>query len=278
VVESNFNQGGDAVFRLAPGQFLAPDIGVGDAYTVSRTEYFEPIPPPFPSDPADLAAITVDPVNVPRDPNDPQDQFNSDLRYFVRMFDEFDVEQLDRWNPSTSTFLSVPPRVSLRLQFSEGMDVSSFNPYETFYVTEGTLPVTDTAFRDMRIGRTTSSMNGSIIEFEPFLEDQVDPSNSRFIGFGGTPSQLRLVVRTIPAASTIEEIKQSATPAVLSQLKDLDTLGVSGCIDLGGRSLGLRAARSGRQRQLLPVLDQPIAEPLPACHRHLDDLRDAADQ
>jgi hypothetical protein len=242
VVQSNRNQGSNAIFRLSAGQILAPEVAVDDVYTVSRTEYFEPIPPPFPSDPAQLVAITVDPVNVPRDPDDPQDQFNSDLRYFVRMLDEGGVERLDRWNPATSTFLAVPPRTSLRMQFSEGMDVTSFGSYESFYIAEGSVAPTDSAFDDMRVGRTVASENGTVVEFQPFMEDQVDPLNSRFIGFGGTVSQLRLVVRTIPAESTIEEIRETATPDVLDQLQDLDTLGVSGIIDLGGRSLGLPAA------------------------------------
>ncbi len=242
VIESNRNEAGTAVFRLEASEFLDPSVSVGDAYVVSRTEFFEPIPPPFPSSPAALAAITVDPVSVPRDPFDPQDQFNSDLRYFVRMFGEDGVEHLDRWNSATGTFLSVPPRTSLRIQFSEGMDVDSFNPYETFYITDGSLPVTDPAFESMRVGRSVAFDNGSAIEFQPYLEDQVDPTNSRFIGFGGTASQLRLVLRTLPSEVTISELKDTATGAVLAQLLDLQDLGVAGCIDLGGRGFGLPPA------------------------------------
>ena len=158
------------------------------------------------------------------------------------MFDEFGEERLNHWNAATSTFLAVPPRTSLRLQFSEGMDVASFDPYESFYVADGSLSPTDSAFRDMRLGRTVALDNGSVMEFQPYLEDQVETSNSRFVGFGGTASQLRLVVRTLPPQSTIDEIAATATPEVLAQLDDLNTLGITGCINVGGRGLGLPAA------------------------------------
>ncbi len=264
-VESNRNEGGVAVFRLKPGQVLDAAVAVGDVYELSRTEFFEPVPPPFPSDSAQLAAVTVDPVNVPRDPNDPQDLLNSDLRYFVRMFDEAGVEQTDRWNPSTGTFLSVPPKSSLRVRFSEAMDLASFNAYETFFVANGALPATDPAFDDMRVGRTLALDNGRVIEFQPWLEDQEDPSRSAFVGFGGSASQLRLVLRTIPSDSTIDELRQSATPGVLAQLEDLDDLGISGCIDLGGRGLGLPSAvlDQGDTENFLLNGSSPVRGPFP---------------
>merc|ERR1711974_155820 len=95
---------------------------------------FEPIPGPLPTNPQALARITVDPENVPRDPLDPEDAFNSDLRYFARMYDPDGVERVDRWNPSTQTFLPVPPKTTIELTFSEPISAESFRPYESLYV------------------------------------------------------------------------------------------------------------------------------------------------
>lgn len=238
IVATNFNQVGTAVYQLEPNSTLPPAVQVGDTYTLSRTEFYEPIPGPLPEDPDALAAVTVDAAQAPRDPNDPQDQFNSDLRYFLRVFDEAGVERLDQWNPATGTFLAVPPKSSLQLQFSESMDVSSFRPYETFFVTDGSLPVTDPGFRSMRLGKVEGSVAGNIIRFMPVLEDQLDGS-SEFVGFGGTASNLSLVLRTAPSDSTIAALKDSLNAANLAKLRDLEFLGVNSITDLGGRGLGL---------------------------------------
>jgi hypothetical protein len=265
VVESNVNELGEAVYRLQPGAVLDPAVFVADTYTVSRTEYFEPLPPPFPSDPVQLARVTVDPEGVPRDPADPQDFFNSDLRYFVRVFDEGGVEQLDRWNPATSTFLAIPPKSVLRLQFSESMDQSSFDPYETCFVTDGGLPKSDDSFDSMRIGVTAFSVNNTFMDFRPFLLDQEIPGNSQFVGFGGTASPLRLVLRTIPGQAEIEGLLESGTPEVLAQLTDLADTGIRGCIDVGGRGLGLPAALLDQTDDLNFLLgaNSPLLGPFP---------------
>src|SRR5262245_46055395 len=113
VVLKNVNLAGppvQPVFRLAAGTVLDPSVVVSSAFRVVRSEFWEPIAPPLPANPAELAKITVDPVNHPRDVLDPQDLLNHDLRRFVRMFDENGVERLDRWNPVTGLFLSVPPK------------------------------------------------------------------------------------------------------------------------------------------------------------------------
>lgn len=224
-------------------------VGPGDAYTVTRTEFYEPIPPPLPVDPAALADITVDPANHPRDANDPQDLINHDLRFFVRMYDEAGVERTDVWNPAEDLFGPVkgkfgpiPPRTTLRLQFSEPMEPSSFRPYETCYVTESSVPKADPALRKQRIGRCVASTDLRTISFEPFLEDQFEPGASEFIGFGGTPTTLKLVLRSIPEPKQLAALADGASPAQKAQFVDLDTTGVLGLIDLGGRGLGLPAA------------------------------------
>ncbi|MCB9897241.1 MAG: hypothetical protein H6825_04475 [Planctomycetes bacterium] len=242
VVERNLSVGGVPTFELEPGSLLDPAVAIDDTFELTRSEFFEPVPPPLPSDPAELARLTVDPENVPRDPLDPEDLHNSDLRYFVRVFDEGGVERTTRWNPATGTFLPVPPKSMLQVTFNEPMDVASFKPYETFYVKPGSSGATDAAYSDMRVGDVQASDQGRTIRFRPYLTDQTDPGASEFIGFGGTASALRLVLRTIPEGSDVSALQSSASPAVLAQLQDLPTLGISGVTDLGGRGLGLPAA------------------------------------
>jgi hypothetical protein len=231
-----------SVLRLAPGEVFDAVVAPGDAYTVRRTEAFEPIPPPLPSDPQALAKMSVDPVNWPRDPDDPQDAHNSDLRRFVRVYDEHGLERTDVWDPITGVFTDLPPRSSLALTFSEPMDALSLRPYESLFVVDASLPVDDPGFQDMRPGRTRLSTDGRTVTFEPFLEDQVDPDASRFVGFGGTAADLRLVLRTVPEADALADLAASALHTVLEQLVDPVNLGVVGCRDLGGRGLGLPPA------------------------------------
>jgi hypothetical protein len=242
VLSGNTNAASTATFVLEAGQSLAAVVSIGDVFTVSRSEFFEPIPGPLPIAPDDLIRVTVDAENHPRDPNDPADAFNSDLRYFVRMFDESGVELTSLWNPDTHTFLPVPPKVSFELTFSEAMAAPSFRPYETLTVRDASLDASDPAFQDMRIGKTVASAGGRIVRFEPVLEDQFDAGNTAFVGFGGTSSSLRVVLRTIPEASDLASLADSATPDVLAALNDIAEMGVRGCTDLGGRGLGLPLA------------------------------------
>jgi hypothetical protein len=230
------------VFQLVPETVLDSSVVVGSSFLVTRSEFFEPIPPPLPSDPAQLAKITVDPENHPRDPLDPQDLLNHDLRYFLRMFDENDAEALTQWNPTTGLFLPIPPKSSVQVTFSETMDVASFRPYENFFVTELGELKTDTAFLNQRVGEARASSDGRSIRFTPFLTNQLDPSQGEFIGFGGTASSLKLVLRTLPEQADVAAIKANASTAQLAQLLDLDLKGVTGITDLGGRGLGLPAA------------------------------------
>jgi len=230
------------VFQLVPGSVLDGSVAPGSAFHLIRSEFFEPVPPPLPNNPALLAQATVDPANHPRDPLDPQDLVNHDLRYFVRMFDETDTEELDRWNPTTGTFLAVLPKSMPQLTFSEPMDLASFRPYESFYVTDLAKPKTDPAFLDHRIGEVRFGSNTRSIRFVPFLANQNDPAAGTFIGFGGTASSLKLVIRTIPENSQIAALKANASAEQLAQLQDLVAEGVFGVNDLGGRGLGLPAA------------------------------------
>lgn len=230
------------VFVLSAGTIIDPSVGAGSTFKVQRSEFYEPVPPPLPTNAADLADVTVDPENHPRDPNDPQDAHNHDLRYFARMYDPNGVEQTSVWNPSTGLFQPVPPKVSIKLRFSEPMDAKSFMPFEDFYVTNLSIPVTDPAFNKQRIGRTVGSEDGREISFEPVLLNQLDPGADEFIGFGGTAASLRLTLRTIPELADIDAVKSSVSPAELAKLIDLNDFGVAGVTDLGGRGLGLPEA------------------------------------
>jgi hypothetical protein len=245
VVTSNFGDAGDPakpVFVLAEGTLLAGSVVPGSAFVVTRSEFYEPIPPPLPTDPLDLAAVTVDPDAHPRDPDDPQDAKNHDLRYFVRMYGEDGTELTSAWNPAVGLFSAVTPRVRLRLRFSEAMEASSFLPYETFYVTELEVPKSSPAFNRQRIGVVEASTDGREITFSPILRHQLDPSQDEFIGLGGTAASLRLTLRSIPDASQIDAVKASVSATQAAKLLDLATVGVSGITDLGGQSLGLPLA------------------------------------
>lgn len=245
VVASNANDPinpNKPVFVLAPGTLLDGSVAPGAAFRVTRSEFFEPIPPPLPTDPAELARVTVDPDLHPRDPADPQDLKNHDLRYFLRVFDPAGVEQTANWNPVTGTFAALDPKVSLRLRFSEAMDPASFRAFESFYVTDLEVPATSPAFGRQRIGLVESGDDGRELTFSPVLQDQLDPSQDEFIGFGGTAAVLKLVVRTIPEAADIAAVKASLSSDDLAKLTDLDTAGVLGVTDLGGRGLGLPPA------------------------------------
>ncbi len=230
------------VFVLVAGTVLDPSVQPGASYVVLRSEFFEPVPPPLPTNPVDLAEVTVDPENHPRDADDPQDLLNHDLRYFLRVFDEGGVEALSVWNPAIGKFLAVPPKVSLRLSFSEPMDAASFGAFETFYVTEVAVPATSPAFNQQRIGVVSASVDGREITFSPILQNQLDPASDEFIGFGGTSATLKLVMRTIPEAADIAAVIDSVSPVQQAKLVDLGETGVKGITDLGGRGLGLPQA------------------------------------
>lgn len=237
------------IFVLAPGSAIDQTVVPGSTFVLRRSEFFEPIPPPLPSDPAALAKITVDAVNRPRDPNDAQDLLNHDLRYFVRMFDPSGVERTTQWNPAENLFganpgkfLAVPPKTELRIQFNEPMDPSSFRPYENFFVADLAVQKTETGFGRQRIGKVQASADSRTIRFLPYLDDQVAPGNSSFIGFGGTASSLKLVLRTLPSQADITSILANASPSQTALMVDLGLKGVLGITDLGGRGLGLPPA------------------------------------
>lgn len=232
----------EPIFQLEPGIDLASIVAVGDTYTLRRTEFYEPVPPPLPTNPFALAQVTVDPENRPRDPNDPADAVNHDLRYFLQVLDEDGEPRTDVWNPADDLFASIPPKSKIALRFSEPMDIATFDAYESFYVTSAANAKTDPSFRDMRIGCTRSALDNTQILFEPFLENQFDPDESALIGFGGNASNLKLVIRTRPSQAQIDGILENANQEALAKITDLDEVGVLGVSDLGGRGLGLPAA------------------------------------
>jgi hypothetical protein len=248
VVTSNTALGAKPVFRLAPGTFIDPSVIPGATFKVTRTEYYEPVRALLSEPPAALARLTVDPDNHPRDPFDPQDIVNHDLRYFIRMLDEVGADA-PGWDPVTldptvlpGSFGAVDPKSSPNVLFSEAMDLTSFKPYETFYVTSESHDKADPAFEDHRIGRTAISIDGREVAFVPELVNQIDAGETEHVGFGGTASSLTLVLRTIPAKGDLGALLAGASPSQLAQFHDLETTGVLGITDLGGRGLGLPPA------------------------------------
>jgi hypothetical protein len=245
VVERNENDPlnpNKPVFVLQAGSVLDPTVVAGADFEVTRSEFYEPVPPPLPTEPGALASVTVDPENHPRDAADPQDLVNHDLRYFVRMLDPDGIELLDEWNPAAGNFQLVPPKVSLQLLFSEAMDVNAFRPYESFYVADLETAETSPAFEQQKIGIVTASEDGRTITFSPILLNQADPGADEFIGFGGSPKSLKLVIRSIPENAQVAAVLDSASASQKAKLVDLDFKGVLGITDLGGRGLGLPEA------------------------------------
>ncbi|MFT7464438.1 MAG: hypothetical protein ACI9EF_002794 [Pseudohongiellaceae bacterium] len=122
------------------------------------------------------------------------------------------------------------------------MEPSSFAAYESFAVSDGTLHKSDAGFDAMRVGRVVLSNHARWATFEPVLEDQVDPAATRFIGFGGTAAQHRLVLRTRPPEQALAALGKTTTGSGAAALFELNKTGVVGITDLGGRGLGLPAA------------------------------------
>ena len=94
----------------------------------------------------------------------------------------------------------------------------------------------------MRLGVTRASDDGRRVTFVPELVDDFDATASEFVGFGGTPSPKRLVLRTWPDAATRQALLDAASSTDLTRLADIEQLGVYGIHDLGGRGLGLPRA------------------------------------
>lgn len=257
---------GQAVrFHLAPDELLDPRVGPGDVYRLVRSEAFEPIPLQPGLSAAALAPLTVDPLHRPRDPADPQDLLNSDLRRFVRVFDEQGAERLDVWDPDTGLFAPLPPRSVLELAFDEPLDPASLGAYESLCVVDGAVPPGDPGWQSMRVGRTTLSDDGLRARFEPVLEDQADPDGDRFVGFGGTDRQHRLVLRSPADPLLLADLLEQLSPAELAAQPDLEALRPRGLTDLAGRGLGLPAALTDLSQPGLVLLspESPVAGALP---------------
>ncbi len=215
---------------------------VGDAYVVQRVEYFEPI--------GDFGRpeTVVDPVNHPRDPNDPEDSKNSDLVNFLAFsrWTGTGWEAIDGNDPVyTDPDHPIGADWRIEIQFSEPMDLESIKPFDTFYIADDIGPLSDPLLSTMRLGRISSAKRQTVVCFEPVHTDQFGLfGGDRFVGFGRLPSDLRLVIRTIPPALLVEAFYESlgdpsTWPPNLDIVEDLEWEGVQGMTDLGGQPLGL---------------------------------------
>lgn len=219
--------------------FVYGDPQVGDAFVVQRVEYFEPI------NDFSRPETAIDPVNHPRDPDDPQDAFNSDLIYFLK-FDEWDG---NTWLPIDYAAGQDPDnpiaaKWRIGLQFSESMDIDSFQPFDSFYVADDIGSPTDPLLSAMRLGNMNSENRQSTIYFEPVHIDQFGLlGGDSFIGFGISATDLRLVLRTVPSDKQVEAFYESlgdpsTWPPGAGIIEDLEAQGVLGVNDLGGQPLG----------------------------------------
>ena len=215
---------------------------VGETYVVQRVEYFEPIKD------FDRPETAVDPVKHPRDRNDPEDLKNSDLVNFLT----FSRWTCTGWEPIegddpvyTDPDHPIAADWRVEIQFSEPMDLESFKPFDTFYIADDIGPLSDPLLSTMRLGRIGSAGGQTIVCFEPVLTDQYGLfGGDRFVGLGRLPSDLRLVIRTIPPALLVEAFYESlgdpsSWPPNLDIVEDLEWEGVVGVTDLGGQPLGL---------------------------------------
>ncbi len=228
-----------------------PAVGVDD-YLIQRAEYFEPIPG------FSRPETAVDPVNHPKDPDDPEDAFNFDLIFFMK-FDRWDGNNwipvnYDPGNDPGNPIKQIDPTWRLSVQYSESMDLESFLPYETFYVSNDIGEITDPCFNTMKLGRTTGSSRNTIVSFEPFHTDQFGIlGGDTFRGFGKEAKDLRFVLRIVPSLKQVQAFYASLPDAPPGYpggnagywydqwgvVDDLEAEGVLSISDIGGQPLGL---------------------------------------
>lgn len=222
--------------HLAKGLVNPPVVGE-DPYLLQRAEYFEPIP--------DLVDLTtaIDPENHPKDPMDPEDALNSDLGNFIQYdaWDEGEKKWLRQdYPPGPGGNEKIHPKWRITLRFSEPMDVSSFRPFESFYVCEAVVPKGNPAFDVMKPGRISPNEFHDVVSFEPVVENQWGGEHT-LLGFGGKSKTIRFVIRVVPSRKEWETfILSLGDPPTWPDgvIGNLEEYGVLGVMDLGGRTLG----------------------------------------
>ncbi|MFO0981609.1 MAG: hypothetical protein U1E76_07620, partial [Planctomycetota bacterium] len=202
----------------------------GDAYKLSRAEFFEPQP----SEPIDPSFF---------DPDNPQNENNRDLRWFVT-FAEIDdhgrVKDVNGDGRTTYTpFETVPSRSVAQVRFSEPIDIATVLPYESFRVTDDPEP-DGPGFE--HLGVVFEERGASIISYVAKRSVESNEDQSEYQGFLASPDgsertgALRLTLRVVPDIGYLRERMS------LSQFNAFVALGYRGLTDLGGRPLAFSNA------------------------------------
>jgi hypothetical protein len=196
----------------------------GDAYRLTRGEFFEPQP--------------ADPIDPPSfDPDNPQNENNRDLRNFVT-FEEIDAKgnvSDDNQDGRTlyTAFDTVPSRSIAKVRFSEPIDVSTALPFESFRVTDDPEP-DEPGFE--HIGVVAAADASAALTYVAKRVDQANAKSSEYQGFVPSSGEVRagslqLILRTVPDNGYLREHMSR------EQYSNFQDKGFRGITDLGGRPL-----------------------------------------
>ncbi|MBK6940687.1 MAG: hypothetical protein IPH13_10885 [Planctomycetes bacterium] len=177
-------------FQLATG--IKVPLADGQKYELARAEFYEP-DPGKPLDP-----LVFDPAN-------PLILENELINNFLELKDENgNVIELTDGVPSTGT---------VTVRFSEPMELGSFLPYETFYVTDDPAPSNPGI---NNIGRVIPSEGGRAMTFAPDRAIQFGPQAGTFerVGFGPDPRALFAPADRAAARRADRSARRSGLPGV----------------------------------------------------------------
>jgi hypothetical protein len=186
----------------------------GNAYELTRAEFFEPDP----ANPIDSLLF---------DPNNPENGRNAQLANFVV------VREIDAaLQPVRSLDLrdALPPNCELQLSFNEPMAKNSFRPWETFTVT-----VNPPVPGEEKLAHIFFNREQTRATIRPVRQDASGAFH--LVGWGPGVQPLRLSLQTIPSSEFLRERLQ---PEEVLTFQDK---GHQGLTDLGGRPLAVASSR-----------------------------------
>lgn len=210
-------------FQLATG--IKVPLADGQKYELARAEYYEPDP-----------GKPLDPTVF--DPANPLILENEVINNFIELKDvNGNTVELTDGMPSTGT---------VTVRFSEPMELTSFLPYETFYVTDDPAP-TNPGINN--IGRVISSEGGRAMTFAPDRAIQFGPQAGTFerVGFGADPRALLLHLQIVPPPDVLIGLLGEAG------YKDLLKDGQRGLTDLAGRSVAVEPTSLTAQAPIVNI-------------------------
>lgn len=198
-------------FHLA--STLAMPLTDGEDYRLERIELWEP-DPSHPLDPT-----TFDPLN-------PALVENMDVANFFELCDASGAVVHGNAIPSTGM---------IRVRFSEPMDVASFQPYESFWVSEDVLP---SPLGQEELGRIVAEDGGRTLTFVPDRELQFGPATGTFerVGFGPFARPMLAHLRVVPPPDLLFQALGEA------EYGDFVDEGIRGVSDVAGRAVAVPVA------------------------------------